>query len=359
MRGLILLGGKGTRLRPLTYTGQKQLLKIANKPMCVFAIESLKKAGIEEIGLIVGHTKERIENTKNVLGDGSKWGVKFTYIEQDEPRGLAHAVSISKDFLGNEPFIVFLGDNLLQGGINKFVKDFENSNLDAKILLTKHKNPSRFGVAEFDKNGELIGLVEKPEKPPSDYVIIGIYFFRSSVFDFINKLKPSKRGELEITDTLDMMIKDKNTKVGFDFVEGWWKDTGRPEDILEANHLVLSDIKGEIKGVIEDGVKIIGEVVIGNGTIVKKGSTIKGPVIIGENCIVGPKTYIGPYTSLGDKVEIKNTEIESSIVLDECKIKSKKRIIDSLIGEMSIIEDDGLIPKGIKLVVGDNSKISL
>ena len=261
MKGLVLLGGKGTRLRPLSYTGQKQLLKIANKPMCVYAIENLKNAGIKEIGLVVGHTKERIENMKRNLGDGSKWGVKFTYIVQDAPRGLAHAVKISKDFLGDDPFVVYLGDNILQGGIKEFVKKFEKSDYDAQVLLTKHENPSRFGVAKFDKNNNLVALVEKPKNPPSDYVILGIYFFRKSVFKVIKKLKLSKRNELEITDALDMLIKNKNTKVKAEIVNGWWKDTGKPEDIIEANHLILSDIDTKIEGRIEANVKKIGKIV--------------------------------------------------------------------------------------------------
>lgn len=358
MKGVILLGGKGTNLRPLTYTGQKQLLRIANKPMCVYAIEDLKNSGITDIGLIVGHTEDRIESMKNNLGDGSKWDVKFTYIIQDAPKGLAHAVKITKDFVKNEPFVVYLGDNVLQGGIKEFAEKFEKSDYDAQILLTKHDNPRRFGVAQFDKNNKLIGLVEKPENPPSDYVILGIYFFRSSIFKIIEKLKPSKRGELEITEALDILIKDKNYKVNFEIVNGWWKDTGKPEDILEANHLILSDINSNMEGILEKDVKTIGKMVVGKGSVIKEGTTLKGPLIIGENCIIGPNAYIGPYTSIGDRVQIKNAEIESSIILNEAKISTKKRIIDSLIGEMAEIGDNESPQRGSKFIIGDNSKVT-
>lgn len=356
MKGLVLLGGKGTRLRPLTYTGQKQLLKIANKPMCVYAIENLKNAGIKEIGLVVGHTEERVENMKQILGDGSKWGVKFTYIIQNAPKGIADAVNISKDFIKDDTFVVYLGDNILQGGIKEFVKKFEESSYDAQVLLTKHENPSRFGVARFDENNNLVELLEKPENPPSDYVILGIYFFRPSVFEVIKKLKPSKRNELEITDAIDVLIKSKKNKVGWMVVKGWWKDTGKPEDILEANHLILSDIKNEIQGTIDKSVKVIGKVIIGKGSQIKDGSTLKGPLIIGKNCVIA-NAYIGPYSSIGDNVKIENTEIESSIVLDEAKISTKRRIIDSLIGEMVEIFDNEGIQRGSMFIVGDSSKI--
>lgn len=355
MKAIVLLGGEGTRLRPLSYTGQKQLLKIANVPMCFYPIEDLKNTGIKDIGLVVGHTDERVKIMKEKLGDGSKWGVNFKYIFQEAPKGLAHAVKISKDFLNKDPFVVYLGDNILQGGIKEYVEYFEKSTHDAQILLTKHKNPRSFGVPRFE-NGKLVELLEKPADPPSDYVVLGIYFFRPIVFDIIERLKPSKRNELEITDALDILIKE-GKDVNFKIVNGWWKDTGKPEDILEANRLILKDIKKKVEGEIEKGVRISGKIIIGKGTKILKSSILKGPLIIGENCIIGPNVKLGPYTSIADNVQISNAEIKSSIVFDGTKIITKRKIIDSLIGEGVEIIDDSTKKSGTKFIIGDSSKI--
>ena len=359
IKGLILAGGHGTRLRPLTHTISKQLIPIANKPMLFYCIEALVDAGIKDIGVIVGHTPQRIQEIKDTVGDGSKWGANITYIEQDIPKGIAHAIGLAENFVGNEPFVTVLGDNLLKDGIKEYIEGFEKSNSDFEILLAKHNDPSRFGVAIFNKD-KLVGLVEKPKNPPSRWVITGVYMLRPPVFEVIKKLKPSWRNELEITEAADIMVKSKKYKVTSKKVNGWWKDTGKPEDILEVNHLVLDDLEPYNKGSIDENATIIGKVAIGEGSVIGGGCVIRGPVIIGKNCDIGPDTYIGPYTSIGNNTIIKNAEIESSIIIGECKIDCNKRIIDSLIGEnVTITSAEGTKPKACKLVLGENSFISI
>jgi len=356
MKGLVLTGGFGTRLRPITYTSQKQLIPIANKPIVFYAIEDLVDAGIKEIGIVYGPNKDQVMKT---IGDGDRWGIKITYIEQDYPKGLAHAVLISKDFIKEDSFVMYLGDNLLKEGIKGFVRDFENSDCEASILLTHVKNPQQFGVAKLDEKGNVIQLIEKPKKPPSDLALVGIYAFRKSIFDAVNNKKPSWRNELEITDAIQWLI-DRGHKVNASITKDWWKDTGKPEDILEANHLILDGISTKIEGKLEEGVKIRGRVQIEKGTLIKKGTILSGPCIIGKNCKIGPNTYIGPYTSIGNNVIIENTEVESSIVMDETKIVDGKRIFDSMIGRgCEINSSSNSVPKGHKLVLGDNSKVEL
>jgi len=366
MKGLILAGGHGTRLWPITHTQSKQLIPIANKPIIFYCIEDLKNAGINDIGIIVGHTPERIKHMKDTIGDGSRWDVKITYIEQDAPRGLAHAVLVAKKFMGDDDFIVYLGDNILKGGIKEFVKKFKKSKAHSNILLTEVDDPSRYGIACLMQD-EVISLVEKPKatEAPSNLAIVGIYGFKPTIFDSIKKIKPSWRNELEITDAIQHLLESKRS-VKASLVNGWWKDTGKPEDILEANQLVLSDLAAfniEVKnrGTIEDGVNIRGNVIIGEKTVVKKGSSIRGPVIIGDDCIIGPNTHIGPYTSISDRTEIIGGEIECSIILGNTKIDCKNRIVESLIGAGSYITsaDGESGPKGHKLTVGQNSKICL
>jgi glucose-1-phosphate thymidylyltransferase len=321
-----------------------------------------KNAGITDIGIIVGHEPKRIQDIKDAVGDGSTWGVKITYIEQDKPRGIAHAIWLAKDFVGNDPFVVYLGDNILKGGINSYVEEFKNSDYDFGILLAGHKTPEKFGVAII-KDSKLVGLVEKPDNPPSNLVISGIYLLRPTVFDVIEKqLKrpPGKRGEYQITDVADYMVKSEKYKVTSYKINGWWDDTGEAKEILEANQLVLDDLVPFNNGVVEDGAVIYGRVGIGEGSIIKKGSVIRGPAIIGKNCIIGPNAYIGHYTSIGDNCEIANGEIESSVILSSCKIKCGKKIVDSLIGANSnIASRGGELPNGCKFVAGENSQIYL
>lgn len=354
MKGLVLTGGFGTRLRPITYTSQKQLIPIANKPIVFYAIEDLVEAGITEIGIIYGPNKEQVMNT---IGNGERWGVTITYIEQDYPRGLAHAVLIAKKFINDDPFVMYLGDNLLKEGIKDFVKDFENADCEASILLTHVKNPHLFGVAALDEQGNIAKLIEKPEEPPSDLALVGIYAFKKAIFKAVDSIEPSWRDELEITDAIQWLM-DNDYTVNASITKDWWKDTGKPEDILEANHLILDSILKKIEGEIEEDVQMRGRIQVGKGTLIKRETIIRGPCIIGENCQIGPNTYIGPYTSIGDNVIIMNTEVESSIVMDETKIVDGKRIFDSLIGKgCEITASKTAVPKGYTLILGDNSQI--
>jgi len=358
IKGLILAGGLGTRLRPISHTGPKQLVPIANKPVLHYCMEDFKKAGIDEIGIIVGYTKERIKKIVDSLGDGSKWGVKITYIEQDAPRGLAHAVWIAKDFLNNENFVVYLGDNLLKNGIKNIVDDFKNSDCDISLFLAAVDNPSRYGVAVLNENHEVIDVEEKPENPKTNLAIVGVYLFKPNIFDAIKNVKPGKKGELQITDAIYEFVKDSTKKVTGSIVKGWWDDTGTTDAVLRANHLILIDLESDNKAKIEKDVKIIGNVKIGQNTIIRKGSVIKGPLIIGENCLIGPDTYIGPYTSIGNDVKVIGGEIEASVVLDNAHIEFKNKIVDSLIGKHSIIKSKNILPKGHRLIMGENSEIN-
>jgi glucose-1-phosphate thymidylyltransferase len=356
MKGLVLTGGFGTRLRPITYTSQKQLIPVANKPIVFYAIEDLVQAGIKEIGIVYGPNKEQVMDT---IGTGERWGARITYIEQDYPKGLAHAVLISKDFIKDDSFVMYLGDNLLKEGITEFVQKFENSDCEASILLTHVKNPRQFGVAELDDKGDVVHLVEKPETPPSDLALVGIYAFRNTILKAAASITPSWRDELEITDAIQWLM-DNGLKVTASITTDWWKDTGKPEDILEANHLILDGLTKKIEGVIEDEdtVKMRGKVQIGKKTVIKKETIIRGPCIIGENCQIGPQTYVGPYTSVGNNVTIENTEVESSIIMDDTSICDGTRIFDSLIGRGCRIESsESHIPKGHNLILGDHSQV--
>jgi len=356
MKGIILHGGYGTRLRPLTHTGPKQLISIANKPISQYALEDLKKSGIKDIAIVLGDIYP--EKVIEYYGDGAKFNVKLTYINQGKPKGIAHAISLCKDFVKEEKFIVYLGDNLLKGGIKSFVDKFSKSDLDAMILLCEVKDPQRFGVAEFDEKGKLKKLIEKPKVPPSNYALTGIYFFTPVIFDMINQLKPSWRNELEITDAIQLLL-DKGYKVGYDFVAGWWKDTGTPDDILDANRLVLDELNPEIKGFIENNASIQGRVSIEANAIVKHGSIIRGPSIIGENSVIESGVYIGPYTSIGKHTIVKHGEIENSIIMDYCLIDVNDRIVDSLIAPYSTIVSNKGKPMGKRFILGERSHVEI
>jgi len=353
MKGVLLAGGHGTRLRPLTYTGNKHMLPVANKPILWYGLKDLKEAGISEIAIILGPIKEGVEE---FVGDGSKFGVNVTYINQPEPKGIAHAISLTENFIDNEPFVVYLGDNILKGGIKKYVEKFKsNEEIDELLLLYRVKDKAlarRFGTAEV-RNGKVIRVIEKPKEPTSDLTMPGVYFFRPIVFDAIRELKPSERGELEITEAIQKLI-DWGCNIVFEIVEGWWKDTGTPEDILDANRLVLDDLKPDIKGVIKNST-IRGRVVINENTIIEN-SVIKGPLIIGNNCRIS-NAYIGPYTSVGNNCIIESTEIEDSIIMDDTKIIGVKRIIDSLIGKKVVIRKREDLPMGRKFIIGDSSQV--
>src|SRR3989338_2521910 len=357
MKGLILAGGLGTRLRPISHTGPKQLIPIANKPVLHYIIEDLKNSNVTDIGIIVGYTPERIQFIVDSCGDGSKFGVKLNYIEQDAPRGLAHAVYTAKDFLGKAAFVVYLGDNMLSDGIKDYAEQFLSSNYDAEILLSKVDDPKKYGVVILDAKGEVMEVEEKPKKQKSDLAIVGVYFFRPIIFDIIKKLSPGKGGELQLTDAIKLLL--KSNKVKASIVQGWWDDTGTTEAVFRANHLTLMHLKHNIKGTVENGVSITGAVSIGEKTIIKKGTVIKGPVIIGKNCKIGPNSYIGPFTSIGDNTEIINGELESSIVIGESLINFNEKIVNSLIGKNVKILSQNRLPKGHKLVLGEHSEVIL
>ncbi len=348
MKALILSGGHGTRLRPLTYSQQKQLIPVANKPVLFYAIEDVIEAGVNSIGIIVGPNKEQVIRTVNSVD----WGVDIEFIYQGEPKGLAHAILVAEKFLDDEEFVMYLGDNILKEGIVEHTNKFKSINPDALILLTEVDEPQRFGVAELE-NGKVKRLVEKPKVPPSNLALVGIYFFKPIIIEACRKIKPSWRNELEITDAIQWLV-ENGYRVEASIVEGWWKDTGKPEDILEANRLILDDIKLKIAGHIENS-KIAGRVIIESGSVVKN-SVVKGPCVIGRNCII-ENSYIGPYTSIGNECKVIGTEIEDSVVMDGSEIINAGRIVESLIGRgVKIIEGDSW-PKGNRFIVGDNSVV--
>jgi glucose-1-phosphate thymidylyltransferase len=355
MKGIVLHGGHGTRLRPLTHTGPKQLIPVANKPISQHVLEDLVELGVIDVAIVLGDVYP--EKVREYYGDGSTFGANITYIYQPEPKGIAHAVSLCEDFVGRSPFIVYLGDNLLKGWIREFAERFVKSDADAMILLCEVKNPERFGVAKFDGK-RLIGLVEKPKVPPSNYALTGIYFFKPIIFEMIRQLKPSWRGELEITEAIQMLI-DKGYKVEYDFVRGWWKDTGTPEDILEANRLVLDEIEAKIEGEVEDEASIQGRVILEKGCTVRRGALIRGPAIIGEGTVIESGVYIGPYTSVGKHVTIRRGEIENSIIMDYCLIDINDRIVDSLIAPHSIIVSNTGKPMGKRFILGERSHVEI
>jgi glucose-1-phosphate thymidylyltransferase len=353
VKGLILSGGKGTRLRPLTYTSAKQLVPVANKPVLFSGIEAIAEAGIRDIGIVVGDTHAEI---RAAVGDGSRWGVCVEYIEQDAPRGLAHAVKISRDYIGDEPFVMYLGDNLLNKGITQFVRDFESQKPAAQILLTRVPDPQMFGVALLE-NGKVVRLVEKPKEPIGDLALVGVYMFGPDVFESVNRIKPSFRNELEITDAIQDLI-DRGLVVRPYIVDGWWKDTGKLEDMLEANRLILETFDRRIDGAVDAESRIEGKVVIEKGAIVER-SVIRGPAIIGSGARI-VRAYVGPFTSIGNGVEIQDSEIEHSIVLEgSCVRDLANRVIDSLIGKNVRIYREPVKPSAYRFMLGDNSEVGI
>ncbi len=353
MKGLILAGGFGTRLRPLTYTGAKQLIPVANKPIIFYGIEALIEAGIKEIGIVVGETAKEVQSA---VGNGKNFGIKIEYIPQEAPLGLAHAIKVSRDFLGDGPFVMYLGDNILKEGVKDFVVKFEAVNPNALILLTKVNNPQDFGVAVVDEAGRVKRLIEKPKQPPSNLALVGVYLFDKEIFRAIEFIKPSWRNELEITDAIQWLL-DNNYQVESHLVKGWWKDTGKPEDIIEANLLVLEDIEPSIEGRVVD-TTISGRVKIGEDTKIEK-STIRGPVVIGKNSRI-IESFVGPFSSIGDNVLIQNAEIECSVVMEGTQIKNlNKRIDRSIIGKNVVITQTDTSPRAHRFFLGDQSFVEL
>jgi glucose-1-phosphate thymidylyltransferase len=353
MKGLILSGGKGTRLRPLTYTRAKQLVPVANKPVLFYGIEALVEAGIRDIGIVVGDTSAEIQAA---VGDGSAWNARVTYIAQDAPRGLAHAVLISESFLGREPFVMYLGDNLLAGSIAPFVNDFLTKTPAAQILLTRVPDPERFGVAEL-KNEAVVKLIEKPRDPKSDLALVGVYLFGPEIFESVKRITPSFRNELEITDAIQDLI-DHGLTVNPHIVAGWWKDTGKLEDLLEANRLILETFTERIEGDVDEKSSIEGKVVIEPGAIVRN-SVVRGPAVIGKKARI-EQAYVGPFTAIMNDVQIQGSEIEHSIVLEGAVITDvANRIVDSLIGKNVRIYRQPIKPSAYRFMLGDNSEVGI
>ncbi|HEX8074896.1 MAG TPA: glucose-1-phosphate thymidylyltransferase [Thermoleophilaceae bacterium] len=353
LKGLILSGGKGTRLRPITHTSAKQLVPVANKPVLFYAIEALAAAGIREIGIVIA--PETGAEIRAAAGDGDRFGVAITYIEQDEPRGLAHAVLTAEEFLGASPFVMYLGDNLLRDGIVELVEQFRSAAPDALILLTPVSDPENYGVAELD--GESVSrLVEKPPEPRSDLALVGVYMFTRSIFDAARAIEPSARGELEITDAIQRLI-DSGLTVDPHIVRGWWKDTGQVQDMLDANRLILDDLKERIEGELVDS-KVEGRVVIEPGVVLER-STVRGPAIVGRGSRI-TDAYVGPYSAIGEDVTIESSELEYSIVLAGSSVRGLEgRIEASLIGRNVAIARTPAQPRAYRFVVGDNAEIAI
>lgn len=357
MKGVLLSGGTGSRLRPITHTGPKQLVPVANKPVLEYAIEDLKQAGITEIGVILGN-KGR-DDIQRLLGDGSDYGVEITYLVQGNPLGLAHAAGVAREFVAGDDFVMYLGDNILKQGITQLVESFQAGQYDAGIALQEVENPHQFGIADVDDGGSVVRLVEKPDEPPSNLALIGIYVFSPAVFDAIERIEPSWRGELEITDAIQLLLEEGHD-VDSHLVDGWWKDTGKPEDILEANRLVLDEEERALDGHVAAGADVTGAVSLAESATIESGAVVRGPASIAANTVIRSNTYVGPYTSIGPDTTVENAHIENSVVIEDSEITTNGKIIDSLIGgHTSIGSADDQLPAGRRLIVGENSELNL
>lgn len=354
LKGLVLAGGKGSRLRPLTATGAKQLVPVANKPVLFYALEQLVAAGIEEIGIVTGDTASQVQEA---VGDGSQFGARITYIQQDAPRGLAHAVATGKEFLGNSCFCMYLGDNFLKEGIEAHAERFTTGTSAGQILLKKLSDVSALGVAVLDEHGRVIRLVEKPKTPVSDMAVVGVYFFGPEIHEITPTLVPSGRGELEITDAIQGLI-DAGYAVDSAVIDDEWIDTGKKDDMLEANRVVLGTIKRRVDGEVDDASHIVGDVVIEAGAVVID-STVRGPAIIGAGARI-ENTFVGPFTAIGDRCQLICCEIEHSIVLRDSAIRDiSVRISDSLIGKEVVVEHTEQKPHALRLLLGDHSQVGI
>lgn len=353
MKALIASGGRGTRLRPITHTQNKHLIPIANKPILYYAIEAAVEAGIKEIGLV--HNAESRE-VPDYIGDGSKWGIHITYIPQEKPGGLAQVVQLAESFVGREKFVFYLGDNMVVGGIKRFIDEYEKSQCNCFLTLSRVKDPERFGVPEI-RDGRIVRVQEKPKKPKSQFAVAGIYLYDHHIFEAVKSLKPSKRGELEISDAHQYLI-DKGYKIGYAEITGWWKDTGKPADLLEANRLILDNLTARNNGEVDAHSDVAGKVVIEKGAKIIN-SKVRGPAIIGENCVI-ENSYIGPFSSIGNRTEVRNSEVEYSIILRDCKILSVGiRIEGSILGnDVEVVEANGK-PRVHRFMIGDQSRVEV
>jgi glucose-1-phosphate thymidylyltransferase len=358
MKALILAGGAGTRLRPITHTRAKQLVPVANKPILFYGIESMVAAGINELGVIVGDTRDEVIAA---LGDGSRFGASITYIPQDEPLGLAHCVLIARDFLGDDDFVMYLGDNLLQQDLTAFADTFAAARASdqppsAQILLKPVPDPHRFGIAALDDEGHVVRLVEKPADPPSDLALVGVYLFDRHIHEAVAAIEPSARGELEITDAIQWLI-DNDHRVRSEILTGWWIDTGKLTPLLEANRLLLETIETSVDGSIDDASFLDGRVVVAEGAEIVN-STIRGPVAIGKGTVVRD-SFIGPFTAIGASCLVEHSEVEHSVVMDDSQIVGVPRLEDSLIGSDTIVTRSRKKPRAVRLMVGDNCRIDV
>jgi len=355
MRALVLSGGTGTWLKPLTHTMAKQLLPVGNRPVLFYVLDQVVEAGIRDIGIII--SPETGEWVKQAVGDGSRWQVDITYILQSEPAGLAHAVKTAQDFLREDPFLMFLGDNLIRGGVRELVDEFQKENPDALILLKEVDDPSRFGVAELDSSGNVLNLVEKPKKPRSNLALVGVYLFSPAVHEVITRLKPSWRGELEITDAIQGLLTGGGV-IRSHILQGWWLDTGKKDDILEANRVVLDELlKRSIDGKVDEKSRIVGRVEISEAAVVEN-CEIWGPVSVADGCVLRD-SYIGPFTSIGAGTTIEDSAVEHSVLLGKCRIQCVERLVDSLLGREAEVKSNKHKSKTVRLFVGDSARVEL
>lgn len=355
MKGVILHGGRANGLSSLAYSEVQQLLPVAGKPISEYALRDLVSAGLTDIDIVVGNAGA--DEVIGYFGDGRKWGAHVSYTKQEKPEGIAQAVGLVKEFVGSEPFVVYLGDNMLQHGIAELVPKFEESDYDALLLVSKVPNPEKFGVADIVK-GRIVRVLEKPKEPPSDFALVGVYFLRKKVFEAIERLHPASGGEYELTDAIQLMI-DSGLKIAFEQVRGWWKDTGTMEDLIDANRLVLDEVEGEMRSLDTRG-QVSGRAVVMEDVRIDRSSVVMGPCFIGRSTRL-VNTFIGPYTSIGGNCLIEGVEIDDSIVMDGCRIEGNgfTKISESLIGTGSDVVKGNGVRKSTKLLVGRNSKVEL
>jgi glucose-1-phosphate thymidylyltransferase len=353
VKGLVLAGGAGARLRPITHTSAKQLVPVANKPILFYGLEQLRAAGIVEVAIVVGETRAEVEAA---VGDGAAFGLEVTYVPQAQPLGLAHAVLTAAPFLGDDDFVMFLGDNLIEGGIAELVADFERERPAAQLLLKSVDDPSAFGVAVLDEHGAILELVEKPAVPPSDLALVGVYLFTSAIVEAAGTISPSARGELEITDAIQRLV-ERGASVRASVLDGWWLDTGKKDDLLDANRIVLGTVRRRVEGTVDAASTIVGEVVIDAGAQVVR-STIRGPAVIGRGARI-TDSYIGPFTSIAADCVVEASELEFSVLLPGCTVRDVARLEGSLLGREVTVTRTRQRPAAHRLHVGDHSQIEI
>jgi glucose-1-phosphate thymidylyltransferase len=353
VKGLVLAGGAGARLRPITHTSAKQLVPVANKPILFYGLEQLRAAGIDEVGIVVGDTHAEVEAA---VGDGSAFGLQVTYVPQRQPLGLAHAVVVAAEFLADDDFVMFLGDNLIEAGVTRLVADFERERPAAQLLLKPVADPSAFGVAVLDDEGAILELVEKPARPPSDLALVGVYLFTSAIIDAARATEPSWRGELEITDAIQRLI-DQGAPVRASVLEGWWLDTGKKDDLLEANRTVLGTVHRRIEGAVDDVSSVVGEVVVEPGARIVR-STVRGPAVIGADAQI-VDSFVGPFTSVAEGCVVEGSELEYSVLLPGCTVRGIARLEGSLLGREVTVTRTLQRPAAHRLHVGDHSHVEI